>query len=134
AVCRAARWVLPAGGCLVGPPRAAGREAPGRGPPLAGGGGARGGGARPRRGAGVPRGGSGPRRVQRLPRPPAPGSEGPRQVARPALAHDSKPRDNAKEVRRVRLNVTLYRVMAYGTGVILIVLGLFARARAVATH
>jgi len=50
-------------------------------------------------------------------------------VARPALAHDSKPRDNAKEVGRVRLNVTLYRVMAYVTGVILIVLCLFAIAQ-----
>ena len=79
---------------------------------------------------GLPGGGGGPRRVQRLPRPPAPGSEGPRQVARPAVARDGNPGDNAKEVARLRLNVTLYRVMAYVTGVILIVLCVFAIAQA----
>jgi len=50
-------------------------------------------------------------------------------VARPAVARGNKPRDDAKEVARVRLNVTLYRVMAYVTGVILIVLCLFAIAQ-----
>jgi len=51
-------------------------------------------------------------------------------VARPAVARDGSPRDNAKEVARLRLNVTLYRVMAYVTGVILIVLCVFAIAQA----
>jgi integral membrane protein len=51
-------------------------------------------------------------------------------VARHSLARDGSPRDNAKEVARVRLNVTLYRVMAYVTGVILIVLCVFAIAQA----
>jgi integral membrane protein len=50
-------------------------------------------------------------------------------VARPAVARSKKPRDDAKEVARVRLNVALYRVMAYVTGVILIVLCLFAIAQ-----
>jgi integral membrane protein len=50
-------------------------------------------------------------------------------VARPAVAVGD-PRRNAREVARVRLNVTLYRVMAYVTGVILIVLCLFAIAQA----
>ena len=40
------------------------------------------------------------------------------------------PKYNAKEVGRVRLNVTLYRVMAYITGVVLIVLCVFAIAQA----
>jgi len=51
-------------------------------------------------------------------------------VARTAVTRGGKPRDNAKEVARVRLNVTLYRVMAYVTGVILIVLCLFAIGQA----
>jgi integral membrane protein len=51
-------------------------------------------------------------------------------VARPALAAAGNPRHNAKEVGRVRLNVTLYRVMAYITGVVLIVLCVFAIAQA----
>ena len=51
-------------------------------------------------------------------------------MARPSLAPGGTPRDNAKEVARLRLNVTLYRVMAYVTGVILIVLCVFAIAQA----
>ena len=39
------------------------------------------------------------------------------------------PKYNAKEVGRVRLNVTLYRVMAYITGVVLIVLCVLAIAQ-----
>src|SRR5262249_45276117 len=66
----------------------------------------------------------------RLAGPTAPGSERPRQVAWPPVARDGGTRDNAKEVARVRLNVTLYRVMAYVTGVILIVLCVFAIAQA----
>ena len=50
-------------------------------------------------------------------------------MARPSVAPGSTPRDNAKEVARLRLNVTLYRVMAYVTGVILIVLCVFAIAQ-----
>jgi integral membrane protein len=51
-------------------------------------------------------------------------------MARPSVARDKNPRDNAKEAARLRLNVTLYRVMAYVTGTILIVLCVFAIAQA----
>ena len=53
------------------------------------------------------------------------GSEGPRQVARSAVAVLPAP-DDTREVGQVRLNVTLYRVMAYVTGVVLIVLCVLA--------
>ena len=43
-----------------------------------------------------------------------------------------KPRQQTKEVGRVRLNVTLYRVMAYVTGVVLIVLCVLAIIQAFA--
>jgi integral membrane protein len=51
-------------------------------------------------------------------------------VARPALTAAGGPGGDAKEVARVRLNVTLYRVMAYVTGVVLIVLCVFAIGQA----
>jgi len=49
-------------------------------------------------------------------------------VARHPLDRGRNTGDNAKDVARLRLNVTLYRVMAYVTGVILIVLCVFAIA------
>jgi integral membrane protein len=51
-------------------------------------------------------------------------------VARPAVAGAGRPGGDAKEVARVRLNVTLYRVMAYVTGAVLIVLCGFAIGQA----
>ena len=51
-------------------------------------------------------------------------------MARTEVDRDKNPRDNAKEAARLRLNVTLYRVMAYVTGTILIVLCVFAIAQA----
>ena len=46
------------------------------------------------------------------------------------MTRDESPRDNAKEAARLRLNVTLYRVMAYVTGFTLSVLCVFAIAQA----
>ena len=51
-------------------------------------------------------------------------------MARDPLARDKATGDDAREVARLRLNVTLYRVMAYITGVVLIVLCVFAIAQA----
>ena len=50
-------------------------------------------------------------------------------MARYPLTRGRSSDGNAKEVARLRLNVTLYRVMAYVTGVILIVLCVFAIAQ-----
>jgi integral membrane protein len=50
-------------------------------------------------------------------------------VARDPLGRDRSAGGDAKEAARLRLNVTLYRVMAYVTGVILIVLCVFAIAQ-----
>ena len=47
-------------------------------------------------------------------------------AGRTASGSGRGPDERAKEVRRVRLNVTLYRLMAYVTGVVLIVLCVLA--------